>query len=588
MSSVAQNPPATIQTGVEADASPLFTVRLLAAIGRFVEAQGWLVFVAVSLACGWQRLATVASRPLDHDELYTFYIAQAPTLRQLLDLTHTVDLHPPLSYLLVRASFAVFGVSIWACRLPSVLAFLFTTALVFFLMKRILSSVYGIISVLLLWSVPFTYQADEARPYSLLLFFSTLMLVGWYRSTEGVDSSSLSRRLALLTLTLSGFGLLLSHVLGVFSYGAFFAAEFTRFFIRRKPDWKLWAALLIPVISGLTYLPLIRNRSAIEFTDEYHVTPLRVFDCYWWSIRFLAIPLTLIAILVCFGGKRQSQATRDYSAPLFPRASTATQSALWTLLGCISLIPIGIALLFARTGTAFFYRYGIVVSLPIVLVPTLLLGVRTERRTTVAVSLALVLGIVFLFNTSGRFWLIEQLASFAPPKVSRYVLGAFELPTLVLDRVKSRVPAYLQLDLASAPAVADLDALEPELPLVANTGLTFLEVDREGGAALTRRLYLLNDRQAAAAIAHDTVFENYDRLTKVFPIRGKVESFCTFIGEHPHFLILGAYNHPQGWLLKRLELEGVRLKIVGTYARTYEEHDIYEVSLPANPCAAIR
>ncbi len=585
MSSFAQSPPAVGRQGGHLDSSPLVTVRVLAAFARLVETQSWLVFAAVSLACGWQRLATMASRPLDHDELYTFYIAQAPTLRQLLHLARTVDLHPPLSYLLVRVSFALFGISTWACRLPSVIAFGCTTALVFLLGKRILSPIYGIIAVLLLWSAPFTDQADEARPYSLLLCFSALMLVSWYQAIEGSGPASSTRRLRLLTLGLGGFGLLLSHVLGVFSYGAFFAAELIRFLIRRRADWKLWGALLLPAVSGLTYLPLIRTGAAIKFTDEYHVTPLRVFDCYWWSIRFLAIPLTLIAVLVCIWPKRQGIAMRDRSTPALPVPSAATLGSLWTLLVCVSLIPLGIALLFARTGTALFHRYCIVLVLAITLIPTLVLGFRTKRHPTVAAAVAVVVGIVFFFNTAGRFCLIEQLGSFASPKASRYVLSAFELPTLVLEGAKPRVPPYLQRSLASAPAVSNLDTLEPALPLVANTGLTFLEIDRQGDAELTRRLYLLNDRRVAASIAHDTVFENYDRLTKVFPIRGKVESYCAFIGKHPHFLILGSYNHPQGWLLKKLDLEGVRLKIVGTYARTYEEHDIYEVSLHANLCS---
>src|SRR5712672_2548711 len=174
---LAQSTTIGAQSGIHADSSPFVTVRLLQAISRFVETLGWVAFAAVSSVCGWIRLGGFASRHLGHYELYTFYIAQAPTLRQLLTLTRTVDLHPPLSYLLIRASFAIFGVSSWSCRLPSVLAFFCTVALVFWLAKRVLSPLYGIISVLFFWSVPFTSQADEARPYSLMVCFTTLMLV---------------------------------------------------------------------------------------------------------------------------------------------------------------------------------------------------------------------------------------------------------------------------------------------------------------------------------------------------------------------------------------------------------------------------
>jgi len=414
MSLLTQSATISAPSEIDADSSPFVTVRLLQAISRFIETRGWVAFAVISTICGWIRLGGFASRPLDHDELYTFYIAQAPTLRQLLALTRSVDLHPPLSYLLIRASFAIFGVSSWSCRLPSVLAFFFTVALVFWLAKRILSPLYGIISVLLLWSVPFTYQADEARPYSLLLCFTALMLVGWYRAAEvSADFISHDRRLALLTLTLGGFGLLLSHVLGVLPYAAFFAAELVRFSIRRKADWGLWTALLAPAISGLTYLPLIRTHSGILFTDEYHATPMRIVSFYSWSIRFLPIPLMLVALLACLWPILRRPASQDQRQVTPPAPLPALLRPLGFLLCCLALIPLGVGILFAHTDTAFFDRYGIVVMIPIALVPALLLGFRTQRNQMAGVAVTLVLCATLFLNTSGKLWLIEQLGNFA-------------------------------------------------------------------------------------------------------------------------------------------------------------------------------
>jgi 4-amino-4-deoxy-L-arabinose transferase-like glycosyltransferase len=584
MSLVAQSATMNAPSEIDADSSPFVTVRVLQAISRFIETRGWVAFVAISTICGWILLGGFASRHLGHDELYTFYIAQASTLRQLLALTRTVDLHPPLSYLLIRASFAIFGVSSWSCRLPSVLAFFCTVALVFWLAKRILSPLYGIISALFFWSLPFTYQADEARPYSLLLCFTTLMLVSWYRATETPDSNFVSsdRRFALLALTVGGFGLLLSHVLGALPYAAFFAAEVVRFSIRRKSDWRLWTALLAPTISVLTYLPLIRTHSGILFTDEYHATPMRIVSFYSWSIRFLPIPLISVALLACLWPilrRRASQDQRQAPAPL-----AATLRPLAFLLGCLALIPLGVGVLFAYTGTAFFDRYGIVVIIPVVLIPVLLLGYRTQRNQMAGVTVALVLSATLFLNTAGKIWFIEQLGSLVSPRVARYALNVLALPTIVTARIKPRVAPHLQTALDAAPAVSNLDAIDPDLPLVANTGLTFLEVDRRGDAELTRRLYLLNDRQAAASIAHDTVFENYDHLTKVFPIRGKVEPYCAFISQHPRFLALGSYNHPQGWLLKKLDMDGADLHIIGTYAGITEDAQLYEVTVLKATC----
>jgi hypothetical protein len=566
--------------------STLVTVRLLRAIARFVDSHGWLVFATVSAVCGWLRLNTLASRPLDHDELYSFYIAQAPSLKQLLELTRTVDLHPPLSYILIRASFRIFGIGSWSCRLPCVLAFLLTTALLFWLARRILSPLYAIVSLLFLWSVPFTYRAGEARPYSLLLCFTALMLASWHRAIEPSSSTAGNRRFALLSLTSGGFGLLLSHVLGVLPYSAFFAAELVRFRLRRKPDWSLWLALLLPAISGLTYLPLLRTRAAIVFTDQYRVTPMRIVNCYWEAIRLLTIPLMFAVLLALLWPLVQRRNSQYGERANLPTSQTAISAPLAFVLACFSLVPVGIGTVFARTGTAFFDRYGIVILIPLALVPSLLVGFRTQRNQMAGVALALVLAAVFFFNTSGRVWLIEQLGNYAPPKAAKLLLNLLALPQLIYEPVQPRVPPRLQKALEAAPPVSDLATVEPDLPLVANTGLTFLEVDRQGDAKLANRLYLLDDRQAAASIAHDTVFENYDRLTRVFPIRGKVEPYCTFISAHPRFLVLGAYNHPQGWLLKKLDMDGADLRIIGTYVGITEEAQFYKVTVAKAGCPA--
>ena len=566
--------------------SPFASVRLIRALARFVDSHGWIVFTAVSSACAWLRLRTFDSRHLDHDELYSYYIAQAPTLKQLLLLTRTVDLHPPLSYLLIRISFALFGVSSWSCRLPSVIAILCTAALVFWMARRIFTSLYGIIAVLVFWSVPFTYQADEARPYSLLLCFTALMLASWYRATEVRDTGATSRRWALLTMAVAGFGLLLSHVLGVLPYAAFFGAELVRLRIRRKPDWSLWIALLAPAISVLTYLPLFRSHAAILFTEQYRVTPMRIVNCYLRSITFLVIPLLVAALIAFLWPKQRQGRSREESETTLLGSRWAALAPLTFLLGSLYLVPVAVAIIFAHTGTAFFDRYAFVAIIPISLTPALVLGLRTQRNQMAALAVALVLGAVLVLNTTGKPWLIEQLANLAPPRVAAFALNAFAAPPIVTEPVVPMVPERLQAALAAAPVVSDLDAIDPDLPLVANTGLTFLEIDQEADAELTARLYLLNDRQAATAIAHDTVFENYDRVKRVFPIRGQVAPYCAFIGEHPRFLALGAYNHPQGWLLKKLDRDGANLHLIGVYRGITEEAQLYEVTVLKATCPA--
>jgi Dolichyl-phosphate-mannose-protein mannosyltransferase len=567
---------------LRSESSPYLTVRFLRAIADFAETHGWLLFVIVTLGCGWGHVSMMASRNLDHDEIYTFYIAQAPTVRQLLELTRTVDFHPPLSYLLVRASFAIFGVSSWSCRLPFMLAFVLSTALLFWFVRRLLSPLHGLIAALFLWSIPFAYLSAVARPYSLLLCFSTLLLVSWYEAshyeTTNGDHSS-GRGWALAAVTASGFGLLLSHVLGMLPYAAVLAAELLRLSIRREPDWRLWAALLVPLPSVLTHMALIRTHSTMLFAQEYRVSPLRIFSFYWESIRFVGTPLALIALLSLFWPVLRKQ------TPAIPSANARALGAPFGfLLFALSLIPVAVGFLFSYSGAYFFDRYGIVWLIPLTLVPVLVLGYCTDRNQLAGTVVALLLAVLLFFNSTGRAWLLAQVSGLFPPKIAVRLLYIVAMAPIYPPPNYPAVPLYLQTGLATAPLVAHLDTVEPDLPLVAHTALTFLELDRKESAQVTQRLYMLTDEEAASSIAHDTVFVHFERVKEAFPIRGKIEPYCPFIAAHPRFLVVGAYNHPLGWVLRKLDRDGAELRVVGICGGNTEPCQIYEVNVRNAQC----
>jgi 4-amino-4-deoxy-L-arabinose transferase-like glycosyltransferase len=551
--------------------------RLILAIADFINSHGWVTFALVSLLCGAMRFGGMATRHLDHDELYTYYIAQAPSLAKLLTLTRTVDLHPPMSYLLVRLSFALFGLSAWSCRVPSAIAFVLATLFIFRFLKGLFPPIYGLIAVLFLWSGPYSYNALIARPYSLLLGFTCLSLVCWNQTTE----KGTRGRWALLGLAVGGFGMLLSHVLGVLPFAALVAAELLRLWYLRKPDWRLLLALLAPLVSLITYIPLFHHHSKLLFTPAYRPTLVKVLSCYWDPLRFVGAPLLLIVILALVKPLARKKPEGEWSPPPLNRP-------LILFLFGLFLVPVAVAVLFSRSGTAFFDRYGVVMLIPAAIVPPMFLAYRTRCHRSYAAIVAVLFTILIYFNTFGKVWLLEQLSSITPPAVSARVLYLVALPPLD-DRPKlSPMPAYLSQASVTAPAISQLNAVQPSLDLVAGTALTFMELDHVEDVELVNRLFLLTNRDAAATITHDTVFENYEQLKEVFPIRGTVQSYCSFILGHPRFLVLGSYNHPQGWLLRKLEIDGAQLKILGTYTKTYDEHEVYEVTVPASACRTSR
>jgi hypothetical protein len=559
------------------EASPFLTVRVLHAIAGFAEAHGWLFFTAISFGFGWSYVSGMAARHLDHDELFTFYIAQAPSLRRLFALTHTIDLHPPLSYLFVRASFAIFGVSSWSCRLPFLLAFLAFSALVFLCLSRLLSPLYGLMAVLVLWTSPYAHLATEARSYSMILCFTALMLVSWYRFVD--EEYQGSRTWALAMLIAGGFGLLLSHVLGVLAYAAFFCAELIRYWIRRKPDWRLWFAMMLPLISFLTYLTLLRHGSSILFSEWSQASLRRLAICYWEHVRFLVTPLAILLLMAAVWPLR-SRGTAQASD------SRAAAVALRWLLLFLFLVPLEIEILFARTGTAFYERYGVVALLPCAMLPALFLARRTHCDRRAAGCMVILLAVLLIFNTFGKPWLTEQVAGLARPAVAAKLMYALALPPIAPPALKQpSVPPGLQEQASAAPAVSQLGALDPSLPFVAGNGPTFLELAQYQDVALTNRLYLLTDHAAAATIVHATAFDRYELVRAAFPVSGQVEPYCAFLRGHPNFLVLGGYNHPDTWLLRKLDKDGAAMTIIGTFEDgVVEEHQIYRVSVDSGKC----
>ena len=582
MSSVARMQPVRAGSAPGPASSSFFTVRILHAIAHFADTHGWLFFAAISLACGWGLLQAMVTRRLDHDEIFTFYIAQAPSLHRLLQVSHAVDFQPPLSYLLVRASFAMFGTSAWSCRLPFLLAYLCTAALMFYFVGRHFSAHYGLISVLLLWGSPYSFLAYEARPYALLLCFTTLMLVSWYQAAA--ERGLTGRGWALAMVTVTGFGLLLSHVFGVLIYAAFFAAELLRSWIRRKPDWRLWLALLVPTISILTYLPMLHNHSITLFAREYRVTPLVLLSFYWESIRFVITPLAVIAAFALLWPIFHRPIVHIKPTETAAANSHAMRVPFGFLLVSFSFIPLAIGTLLARTGTAFFSRYGVVWLVPFAMVPALVLGYRTQHDRLVGTGAALLLAVLFFFNTTGKSWLLDQVSNLVSPRVAARLLYVLSLPPINTVHYPP-IPPYLQAGIAAAPRASHLDSVAPGLPLVANTGLTFVEADQQESAQVAQRLYLLTDDEAASTIAHDTVVAHSEGLKEAFPlIRGKVEPYCAFISSHPRFVVIGAYNHPQGWLLRKLDRDGAQLRVIGTCSGYTEECQIYEVRVRSEEC----
>src|SRR5580698_5485838 len=123
---------------------------MLLSTGSWVENHPAVGLLVLLLIWALAALKYSLAFPLWHDEIFTFFIAQAPGLHDLFHLTANIDLNPPLSYLLTRASFDLFGVGTLQCRLPEILGFALAIVGIFLFVRRRTGNAYGLLAAALL------------------------------------------------------------------------------------------------------------------------------------------------------------------------------------------------------------------------------------------------------------------------------------------------------------------------------------------------------------------------------------------------------------------------------------------------------
>ncbi len=509
----------------------------------------------------------LARRPLWFDELYTFYIAQQPTVARMLQATHVIDLNPPLNYFLTRWSITIFGAKPWATRLPEIAAFWAASLAIFEMLRRRASPLIAATAVALFWSSAYFSYAAEARPYGLVLGFTMILLAAWDRPYTR------HRNLRLGIVFASSVLLLLSHVFGALSLGAIWIGEAARSWKRRRIDWAMVAALLLPLVAIVSFLPIFHSFRKSVFPPEAQITWRKLYYLYFAQFRWMLRPLLAIAIIAVFSRKKSS-------APQTPWALEEAGTALTMLF----LIPLLLTILFMRSHGAFYDRYGIATVLPIVLVVPSLLWWWTKQNVPAAFLGLCAVATFLLLSTVLRAPLNRAAASVLPPRAAAKFTGVFTTSIHGPFRpwwTKLPIPPALAREREHAPLLTSLDGLHPELPLVAGSELTFLEMDQRESPRLVNRLFYLYDRSAELEIAHRTVVDGLLNAAKYFPLRAEIAPYAPFVSEHSQFLVAGLYENPGNWLLRKLQQDGASLQIIAR-DDSYFDSDIYLVTFPAS------
>jgi hypothetical protein len=258
---------------------------------------------------------------------------------------------------------------------------------------------------------------------------------------------------------------------------------------------------------------------------------------------------------------------------------------LAVLLLALLAVPTEVILLFIRSKAAWFDRYGMLAMIPASFLPVFLLAWRTRTsRAAGTVTALILLGAIVVVGPpqEPRIFAVRVVSEIFPPRVGGRIIAytfGFVSPQPV------PLPHYLVDSAKVASEIRHLDRFHPDLPLVAASGLTFLEMDNREDENIAARLFFLTDAEASAEIAHANIFESMGELKKMFPIRGNVEPYELFTAQHPQFLVIGTYDYPEDWLLRKAEADGAKLRIIGRYYGGYKDSDVYQVTMPAKMAA---
>lgn len=512
--------------------------RRLADVAAWLEGHVAILHVLLLLSYAW-ILKSERLKHLWHDELFTYYIAQASTVGTMFAWIRTIDLNPPLYYIAARLAFHLLHPGPFSVRLPSMAGYLVAILCLYRFVSRRLTPLYGFVGALVLLTSSFNAYSFEARPYALVLGFLGVLAVGWQRAIEEDKPRSW---LALLLVVLGGFGMLLSHVLAAVAYAALLLTEVIRFFHRRKPEWLLWICLALPLTACITYLQPIHNHAAGAFPSQFQSSFIQLFAAYskiWKDVAiFLCAAFIAIVLLPPNVNERATGNT--------PTGLNWPEKIVAMGFCCVPLVVI---LLFMHSHSAYFQRYG----MPAIFGVGILVPWFVARWTSTSSRAALICSIVFFFGIV------------TPSSIARHLQGF-----LPAEKTDANLTGESAIPLAQ---------IMPGLPLVDASGLTFLEMNSRENASLLSRVYYLNDEHAAIQYANATIFEGFPYLKDKFPIRGNIEPYRQFIRQHSTFLVLGTYNYPEDWLLRKLLADHATLRFLGDFPTGYKDEQLYQVTL---------
>lgn len=230
----------------------------------------WLIIVALVLLGGGLRVYSLGHAPLWFDELWTWRVSNQPGLGGLFQKL-TEDIHLPNYFLLTFVCIKLFGDSEFVMRLPAVIFGILSLPAIYVLGRRLFGRTTGLMAAIMLSLAGASfYYSQEARPYSMMLFFGILTSYLWYQLYERVFVEEAAPGKLLFGLWLALAASCFTHYFCVL-LTVFQIAIFGYFAWKQHRGRRVLGALCLGLgVQGLLWIPvlLLQLKNLFSWTQE--------------------------------------------------------------------------------------------------------------------------------------------------------------------------------------------------------------------------------------------------------------------------------------------------------------------------------
>ncbi|HEX5228210.1 MAG TPA: glycosyltransferase family 39 protein [Bryobacteraceae bacterium] len=475
--------------------------RMAASPGR------WLVLFSVIYF--FAEICANARRPFWFDELFTIYLADLPSPRQIWPLiARGIELNPPLPFWIAWVMRHAFGEGEIVSRIPAITGFWVMCLCLYHFVRRRTDPLYGFVALLFPVFTYTEWNSNEARGYGLLLGFCGLAILCWQLANDGVR-----RPFPAIGLALSIAGAISCHYYALYVAGAFALGEAIRTLHLRRVNAAIWIALAAGISPLVAYLPLIRTGARALKT--FWTPPMAEFIYSSYADILGPAAVVFFLLLAVLLWNPDLTHTRWQPSPL-------AGNEVVTILALLAMpLVVYLATYFAPVG--FYMRY----VQPVVLGAAVILAMFAYR----------------IGGTNGRFR--DLLAT---------VLVCFCLIPWTLWQSS-------KVFLMSPPRIVNnLNiGVEPNLPVVIDSDNDFLASYHYGPPEVRARIFLLADFPAAVRyLGADTSLRSMVVGQSFRDLH--VVDYHKFVAEHGEFLL--ARTRGASWITQKLIADGAQIQLL--------------------------